>query len=174
MVHAGYVFVAGIHQSRTWMSRSFEPVQWSACVHRLDFSLYSHPKEFWGNEVRAHVISKGKISSTGKKNSPLRRIEHMTLHQAGQQAWRTTNELFWPRSVRSKWGKLWMLLGRSATNNQSVPVNRLVGLVVKASVSRAEGPRFKSRLRRDFFGAESYQWLKHWHSSGYPARLLAL
>ena len=28
---------------------------------------------------------------------------------------------------------------------------RLVGLVVKASASRAEGPRFESRLRRDFF-----------------------
>ena len=34
---------------------------------------------------------------------------------------------------------------------------RLVGLVVKASASRAEGPRFKSRLRRDFLGVESYQ-----------------
>ena len=34
---------------------------------------------------------------------------------------------------------------------------RLVGLVVKASASRAEGPGFESRLRRDFFGVESYQ-----------------
>ena len=52
--------------------------------------------------------------------------------------------------------------------------DRLVGLVVKASASRAEGPGFESRLRRDFFGVESYQWLKNWHSSGYPARRLAL
>ena len=52
--------------------------------------------------------------------------------------------------------------------------NRLVGLVVKASASRAEGPGFESRLRRDFFGVESYQWLKNWLSSGYPARRLAL
>ena len=52
--------------------------------------------------------------------------------------------------------------------------DRLVGLVVKASASRAEDPGFESRLRRDFFGVESYQWLKHWHSSGYPARRLAL
>ena len=36
-------------------------------------------------------------------------------------------------------------------------VHRLVGLVVKASASRAEGPGFESRLRRDFFGVESYQ-----------------
>ena len=44
----------------------------------------------------------------------------------------------------------------------------------KASASRAEDPGFESRLRRDFFGVESYQWLKNWHSSGYPARRLAL
>ena len=37
------------------------------------------------------------------------------------------------------------------------PPNRLVGLVVKASASRAEDPGFESRLRRDFFGVESYQ-----------------
>ena len=35
--------------------------------------------------------------------------------------------------------------------------DRLVGLVVKASTSRTEGPGFESRLRRDFFGVESYQ-----------------
>ena len=35
--------------------------------------------------------------------------------------------------------------------------DRLVGLVVKASASRAEDPGFDSRLRRDFFGVESYQ-----------------
>ena len=51
---------------------------------------------------------------------------------------------------------------------------RLVGLVVKASASRAEDPVFDSRLRRDFLGVESYQWLKNWYSSGYPARRLAL
>ena len=41
----------------------------------------------------------------------------------------------------------------------SAPVipDRLVGLVVKASASRAEGPGFESRLRRDFFGVESYK-----------------
>ena len=34
---------------------------------------------------------------------------------------------------------------------------RLVGLVVKASASRAGDPGFESRLRRDFFRVESYQ-----------------
>ena len=33
----------------------------------------------------------------------------------------------------------------------------LVGIVVKASASRAEDPGFESRLRRDFSGVESYQ-----------------
>ena len=36
-------------------------------------------------------------------------------------------------------------------------VYRLVGLVVKASAWRAEDPGFESRLRRDFFGVESYR-----------------
>ena len=37
------------------------------------------------------------------------------------------------------------------------PLDRLVGLVVKASASRAEDPGFESRVRRDFSGVESYQ-----------------
>ena len=36
-------------------------------------------------------------------------------------------------------------------------VDYLVVPVVKASASRAEDPGFESRLRRDFFGVESYQ-----------------
>ena len=66
MVHAGCVFVAGIHPPVSWMSGSFESVRWNACVHRLDLVLYSHPKEFWGNGVRTHANSKGKIPSTRK------------------------------------------------------------------------------------------------------------
>ena len=49
---------------------------------------------------------------------------------------------------------------------------RLLGLVVKASASRAEDPGFESRLWRDFSGASHK--LKSWQSSGYPARRLAL
>ena len=48
------------------MSGSLESVQWNACVHRLNLGLYSHPKEFWGNGVRTHANSMGKIISTGK------------------------------------------------------------------------------------------------------------
>ena len=65
MVSAGCVFVAGIHPSKTWMSGSFEFVRLNACVHRLDLDLYSYSKEFWGNGVRNHVNSKGKIPCTG-------------------------------------------------------------------------------------------------------------
>ena len=50
------------------------------------------------------------------------------------------------------------LLDRSAQTMMPRGVfHRLVGLVVKASASRADGPGFESRLRRDFFGVESYQ-----------------
>ena len=36
------------------------------------------------------------------------------------------------------------------------PEHRLVGLVVKASTSRAEDPGFESRLRRDFISGSSH------------------
>ena len=35
------------------MSGSFESVQWNACEHRLDFGLYSHPKEFLGKGMES-------------------------------------------------------------------------------------------------------------------------
>ena len=50
---------------------------------------------------------------------------------------------------------------------------RLVGLVVKASTSRAEDPWFKSHLRQIFL-SQVILVTKIWHSSGYPARCLVL
>ena len=47
------------------MPGSLESVRWNAYVHRLDLGLDSHPKGFWGNGVRTHLNSKGKIPSTG-------------------------------------------------------------------------------------------------------------
>ena len=41
------------------------------------------------------------------------------------------------------------------------PRDSLAGLVVKASASEVEDPGFESRLRRDFFWVESYQWLQN-------------
>ena len=52
--------------------------------------------------------------------------------------------------------------------------DRFVGLVVKASASMAEDPRFESRLWRDFAGSSRTSDLKKWDSSGYPARHLVL
>ena len=49
----------------------------------------------------------------------------------------------------------WTVSSLSPTD--TIKWNRLVGLVVKASASREEGPGFESCLRRDFFGVESYQ-----------------
>ena len=95
MVHTGCVFVASIHPSRTWMSGSFEFVRWNACVHRLDLGLYSHPKEFGGG-IESESMLTPRENSLCRKNSPQRRIEPMMLHQAGQRAQHTTNELFQP------------------------------------------------------------------------------
>ena len=52
-------------------------MRWNACVHRLDFGLYSHLEDFGGNGVRTHVNFKGKIPSNGKNTSP-QRIEPTT------------------------------------------------------------------------------------------------
>ena len=64
---------------------------------------------------------------------------------------------------------LWLLLYSSYT---------LISLCIAGTPrwpsGKAEDPKFESRLRRAFFGVESYQWLKNWHSSGYPARRLVL
>ena len=69
------------------MSGSFESVQRNACVHRLNLGLHSHPKEFRGNGVRAHVNSKGKTPLPETQ----RRMEPVTLQPAEQQAQHTTN-----------------------------------------------------------------------------------
>ena len=49
------------------------------------------------------------------------------------------------------------IVGLAPLRRGSSTSDRLAGLVVKASASRAEDPGFQSRLRRDFFGVESYQ-----------------
>ena len=66
-------------------------------MYRLDLGLYSHPKEFWGNGVRTHIIlTPREKSPLLEKKSPQRKIEPRTLHQAGQSAQHTLNELFQP------------------------------------------------------------------------------
>ena len=43
MIHAGCVFVAGVHPSKDMNDRIFGVVQWNACVSRLAIRLCSHP-----------------------------------------------------------------------------------------------------------------------------------
>ena len=79
-------------------------------------------------------------------------------------------ELSLPTTRHKAWCAWWALNVFVHDGALAAWAYRLVGQVVKASASRAEDPGFESRLRRDFFGVESYQWLKNWHSSGYPAK----
>ena len=78
MVCAGCVFVAGIRRSRTWTSGSFESVRWNACVHRLDLSLYSHPKEFLGEWSLNPCLLQGK-NPLCRKISPEEDRTHDTV-----------------------------------------------------------------------------------------------
>ena len=44
LVHAGCVFVAGIHLSGHECQNLV--MRWNACVHRLELGVYTHPREF--------------------------------------------------------------------------------------------------------------------------------
>ena len=87
MVHAGCVFVASSHLSRTWMSGSFESLRWNANAYKLDLGLCSHPNELLWNGVRTHVNWKGKIPSTGgpkvdwTRDAASRRTARSTLYR---------------------------------------------------------------------------------------------
>ena len=104
MVHAGCVFVASIHPSRTWMSGSVKSVRWNACVHRLDLGLYSHLKELGGGGVGLRA---GEMESepmlTPREKSPLPEKKKFPRGGSNQQCHitqdsepYTTNELFRP------------------------------------------------------------------------------
>ena len=72
MVHAGCVFVASIHPSRTWTSGSFEslPLRWNTCVHRPDLGLYFHPKQLFGEWSQNPCLLQGKNPLYWKKLYP--------------------------------------------------------------------------------------------------------
>ena len=91
MVHAGCVFVAGSHPSRTWTSGSFESVRWNACAHRLTRPRFTLSSErVWG-EWSSNPCELQDTNPCYQKSSPQRSIEPMTLHQAGQWAEHTTD-----------------------------------------------------------------------------------
>ena len=67
-----------------------------------------------------------------------------------------------------RWGSILVF---AALEADALTADLLVGLVVKASASRAEDPGFHFRLRcGDFSGVESYQRLQNCHSGGCPVR----
>ena len=85
------------------MSGPFESVQWNACVLRLDLELYSNRKEFWGEWCQNQCQLQGN-NPLYKKNSPQRRIEPTTLHQAGQRAQHILILSYLSRSLADRWG----------------------------------------------------------------------
>ena len=64
------------------MSGSFKSMQWNACVHRLDLSLFSHPKSFGGMESEPMLTPREKSTLP----EALGRVEPTMLHHAAQRA----------------------------------------------------------------------------------------
>ena len=62
-------------------------LRWNMCVHRLDLSLYSHPKVFVGMDSEPLLTARGKPPLLEAQ----RRVGPVTLHQAGQRAQHSTN-----------------------------------------------------------------------------------
>ena len=62
------------------MSGSFDSMRWNACMLRLDFGSYSHPKSFWGKESEPILTPKEKNALPEAQW----RIKPILLHQAGQ------------------------------------------------------------------------------------------
>ena len=94
----------------------------------------------------------------------------------GSSTWHCTHYTAftaWWQYVHLEGGRHGGLITAFPSKLYSVLLCRLVGLLVKESASRAEDPGFESRFSTGIFWVESYQWLKSWHSSGYPARRLA-
>ena len=92
------VFVASIHPSRTWMSGSFQSVQWSACVHRLVLGDWSqNPCELQGkNSLYQKLRSRSNPQRCMTQDS-----EPNTL----------PTELFWPQK------HLWKLKHTATAGN---------------------------------------------------------
>ena len=145
VVPAVCVSVTVIRQSRIWTSGSLLSMKWNSCIHKLHFSLYSHPEE-----SRVATPTAVQESSYWQARSPLPPVENVNI----AKRWKPEQESY--------------ELSYGTPPHQ----DRLIGLVVKVSTLTAEDPRFEPHLRQEFFGVESYQWLKNWHSSGYPTRRL--
>ena len=154
-------------RTEIWQQVSVQWVAvWNVC-HRLNIDVYICASRRWCGGWSA-------ATSTRRRNS-CARMESMRT-----TCWRSSRTSLasglspFPRDktrtvclkINSCSCLLWFALVYSYLNYDR--------LVVKASTSRAEDPGFESRMRRFFSGVESCQWLQNWHSSGYPARRLAL
>ena len=132
---------------------------------RVPFSRHSHfhfiPSSRW---LSHHFLSLFPLSDSAFTTHPLFNIT-FSIHAP------------FPLPKVQSWSHTWcegLHIHEQPGSVYSPPCDRLIGLVVMASASRVEDPRFESRLRQDFSGVESYQWLENWHASGYPARRLVL
>ena len=144
-MHAGCMFVASVHLSRTWMSGSFEFEQWNACVHRLDLGLYSHLKELWWKRARNHVKSNWKIPSTRGSEE----VRSAMLHHTGQWAQYTTNRAILPPlpllsqsntpipMFNSKW--FWTM-NTTVSSNVPVEINQFISVQITMSLWLTELP----------------------------------
>ena len=127
----------------------------------------------------ANVKKKKKKKEEEKKKKKHHHLDHKTLRLAASRSWRRRLHSFpeqpWscslrtPRRRRRRRRRRVSSMappGKAVTEPSvlhagvdALPLRqyRRVGLVAKASASRAEDPGFETRLRRDFSGVESYQ-----------------
>ena len=136
MVHAGRVFVAGIHPSRIWISGSPESVRWNACVHRLDLGLYSHPKEFRGNGIRTHVNSEGKIPSGSFEEDRIddtasRRTANSTHYRLSYPGPLLNNEIVLTVLISPEWSRTEMMAGWQGARGVGTYLGTFLKLVAR-------------------------------------------
>ena len=97
---------------------------------------------------REAVPSRRKAGTHSQRSSPQQKKSWYIFEEKQSPAAGTYSKRSSPPQKKS-----WYIF----EEKQSPAEDRLGGLVVKASASRAEDPWFESRLCRDFFGVESYQ-----------------
>ena len=135
-----------------------------SCVTSLCLSLNTHT-----HTLPYHMITKTHTQSTTQSNHSLHHVKQndlivSTSSQASSHKLHCTEVSEWwiqgnqtptpdYSSGRTHTFPTQCLNGQNSTVRH---IHCLIGLVVKASASRAEDPRFKSCLRQDFFRVESY------------------
>ena len=130
--------------------------------------FYTHPKEGFCLEGGGRGESEPTL--TPKDESPLPLVKKNSGGSNQRLCIKQDSE---PNTLPTSYSGLrvkHLQLTRRSIRSGQAHGDRLVGLVVKASASKAEDPRFESHLRRDFF--EVVVPVNNRHSSGYPVRRL--